>query len=584
MSDRGSNFAYKKKKRSFAQTLKKSYCREEKYVKGTYLEADLREYFKRVLLRESEHFDSSEEKSVFAENVIDQITGNEVVYSSIPLVSRVIETLLPFVSNGALMRFMEEFGKDLRPICGDKYSTHVLEQLISVAARHAVEDEIKVEDETTNDTNFKEFCLHWIIKVSRFMVNNIEEFVWHNNANYVIRTLMTKLTGVMNDGKRCKVEKVEIEKRYTPPEEFINMLREFASRIMSWPQFADLANNCLTSALLQDLIKALKLVDRKLMMKIIKQFLNVHFTNDVNSVEVLPALFENNSGVYILETVIEVSGRKLQTKIYNQCFCRRLLKLSQMKNTNFSVQKIIACCKDKALFETIANELLPHIEEILNSKCTGVIVNLCQACERFGTKQEDFSRCLRKALACSDSESNKDSFAICVLKLSTFNSDLKKNNFIHLHGSLILQSLLHFKKPIKIVNSLLSVEPCFLASLLSDEKGSHIADSFVSSPFIGQKSHERLLTHFMGCYVTLATSKHGSRSFDALWSIASVSHKVRIADELGAKMRLVTSNMYGIGVAKRILLTTFCDAREDWKKHWTKTDNRRKLFSNIIGD
>lgn len=581
MSERVSNFPYKKKKRSFAQTLKKSYSRERNNWKGTYLEADLYEYFKRVLLRESEGFESSEEKRVFAENVIDQITGNEVAYSSIPLVCRVIETMLPFVSNGALMRFMEEFGKDLRPICGDKYCCRVLEQLISVAARRAMEDEIKVEDETTN---FKEFCLNWIIKVSRFMVNNIEEFVWENTANYVIRTLMTKLSGVMSDEKRYRVQKVEIEKQYTPPEEFINMLREFASRVMSWPQFADLENNTLTSVFLQDLIKALQLVDKKFMMKIVKQFLNVHFMVDGNSVEVLPALFENNSGVHILETIIDVSGKILQTKIYNQFFCRRLFKLSQMKNTNFAVQKIIARCKDQALFETIASELLPHIEEILNSKHTGVIVNLCQACERFGTKQVDFKKALKKALGCSDSENNKDSFAICVLKLSTFSSDLKESSIIHLHGSLILQSLLRFKKPIKIVSSLLSVEPIFLASLLSDEKGSHVTDSFVSSPSIGQKSHDRLLTHLMGCYVTLATSKHGSRSFDALWNIASFRHKVQIAEELSTNMPLVTSNMYGIGVAKKVALTAFQHDKEEWKKHWTKTDNRRKLFSDIIGD
>ena len=43
-------------------------------------------------------------------------------------------------------------------------------------------------------------------------------------------------------------------------------------------------------------------------------------------------------------------------------------------------------------FESIANELLTHTEEILNSKNTGVVLNLCQACERFESKQDDFVR------------------------------------------------------------------------------------------------------------------------------------------------------------------------------------------------
>lgn len=49
----------------------------------------------------------------------------------------------------------------------------------------------------------------------------------------------------------------------------------------------------------------------------------------------------------------------------------------------------------------------------------------------------------------------------------------------------------------QVVNSLLSVKPDFLESILSDSKGSYIADAFAASPFVGQKSHEKLTKHLL---------------------------------------------------------------------------------------
>lgn len=64
---------------------------------------------------------------------------------------------------------------------------------------------------------------------------------------------------------------------------------------------------------------------------------------------------------------------------------------------------------------------------------------------------------------------------------------------VHIHGSLILQELLKFNKPIKVVNSLLAMEPASLRGLLSDPKGSHVTDVFMTSTTIGEKSREGLV-------------------------------------------------------------------------------------------
>ena len=64
---------------------------------------------------------------------------------------------------------------------------------------------------------------------------------------------------------------------------------------------------------------------------------------------------------------------------------------------------------------------------------------------------------------------------------------------VHLHGSLILQEILAFNKPIKVVNSLLGMPPKELKTVLSDPRGSHVTDAFMSSPTIGEKSREAVV-------------------------------------------------------------------------------------------
>ena len=61
---------------------------------------------------------------------------------------------------------------------------------------------------------------------------------------------------------------------------------------------------------------------------------------------------------------------------------------------------------------------------------------------------------------------------------------------IHIHGSLILQELLNFNKPIKVINSLLAIDAAALRQLLCDPKGSHVTDAFMTSASIGEKSRD----------------------------------------------------------------------------------------------
>lgn len=104
-----------------------------------------------------------------------------------------------------------------------------------------------------------------------------------------------------------------------------------------------------------------------------------------------------------------------------------------------------------------------------------------------------------ECLNCHEPQERQNSFALCLSRFSTFedtqaktNENLQKEK-LNLHGTLILQATLEFNKPIKVVNSLLSMETEDLKNLFSNSMGSHIADSFFKSTFVGEKSREKLI-------------------------------------------------------------------------------------------
>jgi nucleolar protein 9 len=95
------------------------------------------------------------------------------------------------------------------------------------------------------DTEFT----HWVLKVGRFVLNNLEEFVWDAYANHVIRTVTNCLGGITpgtagNYKKHVKpgmkifegpigplVKSSEVSPEYT------ELLKEFVHRLSAWPQF-----------------------------------------------------------------------------------------------------------------------------------------------------------------------------------------------------------------------------------------------------------------------------------------------------------------------------------------------------------
>lgn len=76
------------------------------------------------------------------------------------------------------------------------------------------------------------------------------------------------------------------------------------------------------------------------------------------------------------------------------------------------------------------------------------------------------------------------------------------------------------------------MKPQDVAGVLCDQKGSRVADAYLESKFIGEKSREKLIKHLEGMYLKMAKSKNGSHILEKFYKLSSEGKKEAIVEKL----------------------------------------------------
>lgn len=586
-----------------------------------------------------------------ADNVLEQTTDKEIHTSSNQIACTIIETLLPFANAENFERFQKQFASSFRPICSDKFASHILEKLVVISmlrgtalennaeptaeataplAKKKKTNDLPNEREYNLNTEFSDehraTCREYVVKVSKFLLNNLEDFVWDTYGTHVMRTCFDSLSGAYH-AKKSFISNEPVEKKEeTPkslivPDDWLEVLQEYATRLQAWPQFPDFPYNELSSGLIQSLCTALHTRDKSTLKHLGKRLLNDAFlppaakaaeeqneqkydveetkhdpdedaeeNDDKANVAAnedidkdLPSVFSSESAVRCLENLITVAGPKLFTQIYAKLFSGRLVKLATVRVANFSVQKLLDRSKEKEEFEMIFDELVDSIETLLQVGHTGVVCSLAQACLRLGARQGPFMKAIQTALDCLQPKEKSDKFALLTLKLKPYSvAKEDKTNFIHIHGAVILQAMLKFNKPIKLVQCILDMKNEELAEIFCSPKGSHIVDAFMESQFVGEKSREKLIRHMNDCYLTMAISRHGSWAVEKFFNCAGDSQKVRIVKELSEKQNQLNGSPSGRLLNYKFHIDKYRLSPEQWRTALNKESKAEKLFKDIL--
>jgi len=575
----------RKKKRSQAQMVKK--FSRQKNITGD-LDAELFQYMIRITDILRTDFASFSDKTSFVNNVYEEMVNHEVECARNQIVSRIIDSLLQYTSLEIIQRLVKSLEPSFRQLSSDRCASHVLQRIIVVCAdRGNREIAVKNEEESEAPNNDDDIAMeiksdeveiynNIVLKLSKYFLNNVEEFVFDTYANHVLRTVIQCLAGLIDASNDTGKKFGPFPTNRRPViQEYKDLLIQSCQRIYEWPQFREFGLKNITSGFAQCMLFSLKGIDKNLIKKIIKRIFL-----ESNKDEIQSTLFNTESSVRLMEACLMMSGQKTYCTLYRTFFADNLEHLCQNQSTNFSVQRLIDSCINKVIFEEIFDNTVEHFEKIFKRGFTGILVSIGNACLRLHTKQGPFVNAIMKMLDCTD---QTFVWSTVTMKNRSQLEAAPDDTSSNLHGSLILQAMLKFNKPIKIVNSLLNMGIDELLQLLNDPKGSRILDAFLDSEYVGEKSREKLYKKLKGTWADLAKNTHGSRCVDKVWEkTVSNNQKIIIMEELAAAGESLGSTKSGQFMYRKLDLPLFVRNKNNWIASQSKQETTRKLFADII--
>lgn len=580
----------RKKKRSCAQMAKK-FARQRNH--GSDVNHDTYQYMVHILEVMKNDFPTVEEKLIFVNNVYEQTIGHEIEYAQNQMGSRILDSLLKYANLETIQRLVTTFNPSLRLLSNDRFASHVLQKIVMVCADRGNKRIESNAEQNVDGIEVKESEVESynsiVLKLSKYFINNIEEFVYDTYANHLLRTVIECLGGLIDKPESNDKKKMIFDVRRPVIQEYKDLLSSTCNRLYKWPCFLEFGKDELTSGLLQSALYSLNDTFPTMVEEYVKKITNECFK--VGEDQQLSNIFNTESSIRLLEACLSVGNPKSFNDIYEKYFSGNLKQLSLTQNTNFGVQKLFDHCTVKEKFEQIFEEIHVHFSEIFQKGFTGILVSVANACLRLQVKQGAFVTELLKTLHCEVNE-KQHLIVTCVVSLKTFDQlenlkDKKEDDsksLTSLHGSLIVQAILNFNKPIKMVNSLLETDVEDLVRLFEDPKGSRIVDAYMDSKYIGEKSREKLGKKLKGHWSRLARSTHGSRCLDRIWRSANTNQKTLIMEELAAAGESLRSTKSGQIMLNKLNVSLYARNKKDWMETLGKEEKTKALFANIIGN
>ncbi|KAK8743793.1 hypothetical protein OTU49_001271 [Cherax quadricarinatus] len=617
MADEHRRRSHKKKlkKNKFLRQLK-FHAKKGNHGKGKQLSEDEYNYYLRVF-EHMKHVEG-EEKEILVQNFFCELVreGQEKNLASNQIVSRILDDVLPLADVKQVQALAKVFAEDLRPICTDSYASHVLQTLLTLSLKYAQKGAVQKHFEETDGGEIKENIVavtdeqqeefsKFMHKVGRFVYNNLEDFVCHTYASHVVRSVLEVCSGVeiqdaVKSSHRSQTNHALLKDEgnfLTVPSVLKQLVQDIAIRFTKLPNLSEIICSDSGSAVLQSLLLVLNDVEETLCETLVAHILQHGFNGvsafyedkfEVGTQVNIPPLFQDNPATRLLEVVVLCSTSNQQIEIFQKYFKGHMATLVQHHSANFAVQKILSAWKEKDTFSDVFDEVCESLLGAAGTNYMGVIHAFTKACCRHTRYQWTCVKTLMQILGCWEPETLQKQFAPLLLRMLTY-EDYQARQSEHnlppvsLHGALILQELLNFRKPIKVAKSLLEMSVGDLKGMACNPRGSHVVDAIVLSTTLGSKTRNEFMEKFKGQYTSLACSKHGSRSLEAFWKVASIKLKTKICNELVVDELKLKGNAFGIIIYNNFLVDMFKRGdKSDWQQLIDKAEKKRKMFDDLL--
>jgi len=582
----------RKKKKNTFDKLAKYYRKHDQFGLGHQVSTVTYDFFIEAykIVKGSSGFD----KELAIQRIFNQFDDGDKLMACNQYVSHLLNEIIPLADISSLLKLCNQLSDDLHTFTADQFSSHVVQNTLLVSLKLLQENasefyhtpEKEIEERLISEEN-KDALKNYVIKIAKFSTNNLATFFTDTYASHVLRSLLQVLSGVaVQATHKAKTQHQLLfppeETKLAVPPEFSELLVAFVARLKKISDISDKITTECGSALLQCTLKVLHSNKPKLCRKFVKFLLKDVLASFSTEEEGPMAIYDVEPATRVLEEVIQCSDARQLEKIRCRYF-EDIEKVAVHPLGNFALQKLLTAWTDKETFSSLSAGVIGCLKQTFEAGHPHVVTALCSAAQRLGAQQNAVAEGLMTALDCHtppERQTLLPSLILFNMNHEAFTTRQPDADLpVSLHGSLVLQHLLRFSKPILFVRGLLELSPSDLAGLMCDPRASHVFTVFGSSQSVGEKSRLALLDRVKDQAVTLACSKHGSHILEQMFFAAPHALRCYVADLLYRDMRVLKDSQFGTIVSSNMQLRLF--GKEEWDQFITKKSKKRKQLDNL---
>ncbi|KAJ2668240.1 Nucleolar protein 9, partial [Coemansia spiralis] len=595
---------------------------------------DLQKYLKSCEnMLDEQNFESAEDRDIFVNNVYSEMKNFELQLTTDHECSRILEKLFRISSPYQIRRFFSLTRDDILRLVVHRFSSHTIQTLLLLSTV-ALDSEMRGEtagdfaDAAATNEEEDDGGEHQIV---RTQLPTFEELIlglanaltgqWsymmsNEYASHIQRVLLLVLAGrpiedqknpksaikskrstkYMEDRNGAAANHRLLGETRTVPESFgpaLDELLDTVSNAMSDVTARGFTNSTVGSPVLQLMLELQarradiecpeSLLDKCLMGLITDGPKAANSRRDTY----IGMMLEDVVGSHFLQAVVQVSSNNLFQAIYDRYFASKIRKLAFHPISNFVVQSVFSCAKNKQQLVAMIAEAGPMFGDLLFKNRPGVVRALIDSSVRLQYGHKDVISALYNGLDANTQEERNE--LINLLAFLITYPDFVKADYDRLpfkiQGALIIQSIIQLPGDgqAPIMDSFFSQDSARMYSWCKDPSGSRIIESILASAQVPATTKRKVREQFSGHYADLALDRYGSHIVDAVWKVADITSKETIVRELVQKETQLQDSQFGRIVLRNCGAEQYKRRADTWRERERGLERKKHMFKDILG-
>ncbi|BDA51236.1 Nucleolar protein 9 [Coccomyxa sp. Obi] len=576
--------------------------------------------------------DDPEEQALLVGNVLEELSGKEVRVSSDPTCSRILESLIPSISEEHMQPLLAALakGEEFCLLSSSPFGSRVAERLLERLGELL---------DSVHDKDSADRLYEVLQSLTGVVVAHLWEFATDRNASHVARRLLCVIAGrdvtpaqrggaAAADGAAfiraakqgagqpaglaAKMGAGGKRERHRTMARHPVLLTQIAGDLLTdkWSggRLEELLFHAYACPWLQTLLAAAdghgdtleELVPRLMGAKPrqAQEGAEAHGHEEGSPLEGISAdhvqgLAQDPTSSHFLEVMMRVAPERLLADVYQRFLRGSLARLAMHPSANFVVQAYLAALHGSQQVKTALRELRDALPEMLRGRRSGVAAALLAAAGRTGNAavQADAVRALASALAALQSAGGAAEGQGLAASLLVHDSpaitlgDPAGRARLSTLGCAMLATVLRLPKEVStdFAESVADMSPAQLVHMGGDGGGSRALEAFLDGD-ASAKLKKRVIRKLTGSHAKLAGSPGGSHVVQTCFRVGGVKDKEMIAGELAAAEQHISGSKFGQILLRRCGVEDFKRSADTWRTRAESAAVLRSEFAEMLGE